>query len=221
VERASAPGTTSAQVRNTMACGAAFDTCQETVMPYSGPEFEDTLRAIVEASQADRVLDIGVGAGKIGEIVKAVRPQAQLRGIEAEAGYRSRFEEAWKRYDKVWIGDAQEVSLDIASSRWNLVIFGDVLEHMPKATAIGLLDFWLPRCEYEVAVWPQGYLQDAYEGVRSEIHRCEIRLLDLALAGLPVARFHHYIRPDGKQAKCLAVIRGGRATQSNQAGIVT
>jgi len=188
-------------------------------MPHSGREFEGTFLGIVKALAPARVLDIGVGAGKIGRLVKQVVPTATMHGIEAEPSYAGQFEIEWKLYEKVDVGEAVKVSCRLAESRFDLVVFGDVLEHMWKHEALSLLQFWACRSSYVVAIWPVGYPQDAAGGVQSEIHRSEITLSDLAGEGLKVVRFHMHERPAAGQSKCIAVIRGRMAKRDSQVGV--
>lgn len=193
-------------------------------MPYSGPEFKNALAQIIESIKPTRALDIGVGAGTIGEIVKRHHHPCEVFGIEVEASYAQKFKKYWEAaYVSVEIGNAVELSIGMAEKRWDVVIFGDVLEHMWKHDALALLGFWQRRSKWVVAIWPNGYEQDAVDSKTSEIHRTEIYLSDLVSANLNVVRFHKYQRTvelaPVRQFKSIAVIKGDMLCNQQQ-GIV-
>jgi spore maturation protein CgeB len=97
------------------------------VTPLSGYyEFDrPELVALVPAS-ARRVLDVGCGAGRLGEAIKARQP-ASVVGIElaGEAAARAR-----GRLDKVYHGDAETLELPFGDGAFDCVVCGDVLEHL-------------------------------------------------------------------------------------------
>jgi hypothetical protein len=183
----------------------AYVDIQEGVMPYSGPEFTNTITQVIKSLQPATCLDVGVGAGKVGAIVKAACPECTLVGIEAHGPYAERFKQQWSCYQKVHIGDALQVSTLMSKNRFDLVVFGDVLEHMWVHEAKAALSYWADRSKAVVAIWPTGYQQDEVEGATSEIHRSRISLRDLY--PLDIVRFHKHQRSEN-QAKCFAVIRG-------------
>ena len=180
-------------------------------MPHSGGEFDAMAKQIVLALKPKSVLDVGVGAGKFGAIVRTCPSGSavKLHGIEAEASYKQKFASRWKAYNNIGIGDASKISIDWASERYDLVVFGDVLEHLWRSEAVDLVDFWAARSKVVLAIWPIGYKQDASGDVASEVHRSELRLADfVADRGLDIVRFHIHYRKHPNHAKCLMVIRG-------------
>ena len=83
------------------------------------------LLALVPES-AERVLDVGCGAGRLGEALKA-RQAARVVGIEVvpEAARRAR-----GRLDEVFEGDAETLELSFEDGAFDCVVCGDVLEHL-------------------------------------------------------------------------------------------
>ncbi len=75
---------------------------------------------------ARHVLELGCGAGRLGEALKSRQP-AHVVGIEfvpAAAG------QARGRLDEVYEGDVEELDLDFGQDAFDCVICGDVLEHL-------------------------------------------------------------------------------------------
>jgi hypothetical protein len=117
-------------------------------MPHSsheGKQFAlDNFRTLTPRS----VLDIGVGAGTWAKLLRGSLPQvggpflapgALLHGVEAWAPYIQEFSLV-ELYDAITVADARFYLDFLAESRtkYDAVILGDVLEHMPKDDAIEL-----------------------------------------------------------------------------------
>jgi SAM-dependent methyltransferase len=71
-------------------------------------------------------VDVGCGAGRLGQALKAARPDIEVRGVELVA---SQAQLAMRVLDDVFIGSAEEP----LPSHWpqpDCVIFADVLEHL-------------------------------------------------------------------------------------------
>jgi len=77
-------------------------------------------------STAHHVLEVGCGAGRLGESLKARQP-AQVVGIElnVEAAERAR-----QKLDDVLVGDVERLEPGFAPASFDCVVCGDVLEHL-------------------------------------------------------------------------------------------
>jgi len=127
------------------------------------------------------VLDVGVGNGKMGFLVRdyleimtgqTYRREAwrvRLDGIEAFENYIQEHQKAL--YDRIVIGDAFEL-ID-ALEPYDLVILGDVLEHFEKEKAWAFLDKCASRAKHIVLNIPlgEGWAQDDAYGNVFETHR--------------------------------------------------
>jgi len=81
--------------------------------------------ALVPAT-ARRVLDIGCGAGRLGEALKA-RQQAEVVGIELDEAAAA---VARLRLDDVIVGDIERLGLDFPPGSFDAIVCADVLEHL-------------------------------------------------------------------------------------------
>ena len=105
-------------------------------MPYSSRESDAFVIDFVWRNQIHSVLDVGAGAGKYFDILGP--HVARIDGIEVWEPYVSEFN-LHDKYDTLYVGDAREVmALDILDGSYDMVVFGDVLEHMPKEDALTL-----------------------------------------------------------------------------------
>ena len=125
-----------------------------------------------------RVLDVGVGFGRWGILTREFcdvwegRVLKQdwsiyIEGIEAFKDNISSYHEAF--YDHIYFGDAREIIPGL-NGPWDVVIFGDVLEHFERETAETLLKHCLERSAYVMiniplgSDWPQdASYQNIYE----------------------------------------------------------
>jgi len=144
--------------------------------------------------EPERVLDVGVGFGRWGIIVREFCdvwfsrvPQNEwavhVEGIEAFeqnlASYHKDF------YDVVHIGDAAKL-MDRLEGQWDVVIFGDVIEHFTKDEGRRLLDLALERSRYVIVNVPLGeqWEQEDKYGNEYERHLASWDLDDFAVPPL-------------------------------------
>ncbi|UJV42986.1 class I SAM-dependent methyltransferase [Streptomyces sp. AMCC400023] len=106
-------------------------------MPYSDTEGKATALAWYEEIQPSTVIDVGAGSGTYVEAVRARSAwRAHWTAVEAWEPYLDRFG-LHGLYDRVVVADARRLAGPFY--RADLVIAGDVLEHMPRADAVRLL----------------------------------------------------------------------------------
>jgi 2-polyprenyl-3-methyl-5-hydroxy-6-metoxy-1,4-benzoquinol methylase len=79
---------------------------------------------------AQRVLDIGCAAGRLGEAIKA-RQQAEVTGIERDEAAAAR---ARGRLDRIVVSSLEQVEFETAS--FDCIICGDILEHLDDTEAV-------------------------------------------------------------------------------------
>jgi hypothetical protein len=133
------------------------------------------------------VLDVGVGFGKLGVLVReylegwhgrASRDtwQIRLEGIEAFEAYRN---PVWESvYDRVHIGDARLVARGLPG--FDLVVCCDVIEHMDKASGLDLLRFFADTSGALLLTTPMSFwAQGAENGNPYEVHRSHWKPDDL------------------------------------------
>jgi len=75
---------------------------------------------------ARRVLDIGCGAGRLGDALKA-RQQAEVWGVERSD---QAAELARQKLDQVVVGDVETLDVDFEPATFDAIVCGDVLEHL-------------------------------------------------------------------------------------------
>jgi hypothetical protein len=141
-----------------------------------------------------RVLDVGVGFGRWGIIVREFcdvwyqrvfkdQWEVHLEGIEAFP--RSIVDYHREFYNKIHIGDAAQI-VPALPGPWDVVIYGDVLEHFTKEQAHQLLHTSLERSEYVIVNIPIGeeHPQGELYGNSFERHLSSWQVADFRPFGL-------------------------------------
>lgn len=148
-------------------------------MPYSSNTFDAVLADHIFRLSPNSVLDIGSGAGKNGKIVKKVNSNIRLEGIEPTKKYINDYG-LNSIYDKIYDKDIQLFSKENSNSNYDVVIMGDVLEHLLRSEVIDYVDYFLYRTKWLIAIWPTNLAQNDAHQNHFEIHKNNFSLSDLS-----------------------------------------
>lgn len=129
-------------------------------MGTSHPETKPWVIDRILASHARCVLDVGAGAGNWLDHLRDAGFVGQVHAVEVWQPYITQFRLA-ERYDRVWNADAR--ALGKARFAWyDVVIFGDILEHMTKEEAVAVWQraSMAPHAAIAIPIvhYPQGHL---------------------------------------------------------------
>ena len=134
-------------------------------MPYSSESGKAYIRNIVGRVKHERMLDIGCGSGTYAKMF----PDARWTGVEVWEPYIEEFK-LNELYEEIILADARAVNL-VRLGHFDVVMLGDVLEHMEKDEAVALLDKARSVADTVIVSIPIGhYPQDAYNGNPHEKH---------------------------------------------------
>ena len=171
-------------------------------MPFSQSGQISTIVGYAEALQPRSVLDIGVGMGQYGFLLRTnlehvhlfevdgghgrqrSRHEWQVRidGIEGYAGYLTPVHDY--AYNRVLIGDALELLPTIADDSYELVIAIDVLEHFDKPDGLRLLAHCRRIASRTALIsTPKDFIHQDVPANPLENHRSHWSAEDLAAAG--------------------------------------
>lgn len=96
------------------------------------------------ADEIQSIIDIGPGAGQWYDLIRPWFPHTAFNALEIFEPYVERYQ-LRKKYDAVVIGDARNGWEGLPPPPFDLVIFGDVLEHMSHDEAEKVVSNWLHR----------------------------------------------------------------------------
>ena len=135
-------------------------------MPYSDPDNKAVAAEWLSEIQPVTVLDVGPGAGAYGQIARTISSVGRVDAVEAWEPYLAEFG-LRNLYDNVFVEDVR----DRQDFTYDVVIFGDVLEHMTKEDALRIYELARGQAKWILFSIPIIHLpQGAYAGNPFEIH---------------------------------------------------
>lgn len=149
-------------------------------MASSEKLFDQHVQQLVSTIQPQTIVDVGMGAGKIGSLCRSVCPQAQIHGFEVFQPYLETYKPNHQAfYNQITCADFREWIRSHSDWQADLIVFGDVLEHFFYSEVHDVIQFCLYRVKYLLAVWPTEYLQNSEQGNTEQSHRSNFTLSDL------------------------------------------
>lgn len=134
-------------------------------MPGSVRENDTDIISFVQDNNVKTVLDIGAGSGTYSKLLK--EHVDYIDGVEVWETYIGQFG-LESQYDELFLGDVREFNWN---RPYDMVIFGDVLEHMSRQDSLRVWaesSYW---CDYGVISVPIiHYPQGAEFGNPFEVH---------------------------------------------------
>ena len=135
-------------------------------MPESHPETKPWVIEKIQNLKAMRIIDVGAGAGIYSELVLKDSEGVSIDAIEIWGPYIEEFR-LEEKYDQVFQVDVRS----FASFDYDLVILGDVLEHMSLSDAKALWNRISKSARYAIITIPiVHYPQGEEHGNPYEIH---------------------------------------------------
>jgi len=139
-------------------------------MPYSSFIFDDVIAEIIKLIRPKTFLDLGAGAGKYGGMVKEINPFIETIAVEVEKDYLEKFN-LRSIYHEIWnVPVINLIRPEYLDLRFDIVMAGDILEHLKKSEGIDLLNFLIYRSRWIIVEFPHRYLQNAVDSYNSEAH---------------------------------------------------
>lgn len=105
-------------------------------MPGSSQEGKLFFRDWVSDFLPKKVLDVGAGSGGYGKIIRDLKYECQVDAVEVYADYIQQYKLS-EVYDRIF--NVNILDFDPDPDNYDLMIFGDVVEHIEKQRAIELL----------------------------------------------------------------------------------
>ena len=138
-------------------------------MPFSSSQgklfFEDWIRCFYP----ERVLDIGAGKGAYASILRKVEAEFErditIDAIEIYEPYIDKFK-LTEKYNNVIKGDVRENSVLEMLKNYDLIVMGDIVEHLQKEEMVKIWPVLIAKSKYIFISLPmkKGTFGDWYEG---------------------------------------------------------
>lgn len=123
---------------------------------YFGPR-DEVVEYVKDVIKPKRILDVGPGRGTYSDALRPVLDDdVEIHGLEVFEKYVEMFD-LNSKYDEIHIGNM----LEWQDYAYDLVIFGDVMEHVYKDQAIELWEKVKAQAKWSIIAcpvvhWPQG-----------------------------------------------------------------
>lgn len=156
-------------------------------MPLSNPWHLPAVLHFVSAVRPKRILDVGVGMGTYGFMIRQHMDIARERlspsqwelvidGLEIFEPYRNPL---WEfAYNSIHVGDARKTLPQRGA--YDVIVCNDVLEHLPKPEAAALAEEMLKHAPVVIVTTPNfDCPQENWGGNEAERHLCLLRADDL------------------------------------------
>lgn len=147
-------------------------------MPFSANTFDHILQDHVVKLNPNTILDVGAGSGKNGKLIKETGYNKVLDCIEPTGKYIAEYN-LTSLYNKVYPYNIAQFLENEHKFQYDLVIFGDVLEHLFRSQVIDYLDYFLYKSKWIIVLWPNNMPQDDQGNNHYEIHKSNFTLNDL------------------------------------------
>jgi hypothetical protein len=136
-------------------------------MGFSDPANKPWTQEKIFELNPTTVLDVGAGQGVYLDLIRqGLGASVIVNAVEVWQPYIDQFN-LENRYDKLFAMDVR----DLTNFKYDLVILGDVLEHMSEESAVELWDKISQQAKYAIISIPIiHYHQDAINGNPYEIH---------------------------------------------------
>jgi len=142
-------------------------------MPFSHKVFDPVVEALFRRIRPASLLDVGAGSGKYGAMMRRLEGELTFScrkvGVEITGAYVDSYGLA-AIYDDIWVRDVYSLLSSAPDLSGDVVVLGDVLEHLPKSRGIDLIEYLLYRFKYLIAIFPVDLVQGAWEGNPAEAH---------------------------------------------------
>lgn len=154
-------------------------------MPTSDHHQIGTVLDCVIQREPRSVLDIGIGHGKYGALLREYLPNARIIGVEPWPDYQTASTGDWHGYQHVWWGLwpdlAPRVREDSADHAYDVALMVDVIEHMDLLTGHKAIEQALRVARALVIATPHDPMGMVYVGPNQyEQHRRRWTLNDFA-----------------------------------------
>jgi hypothetical protein len=152
-------------------------------MPGSASVFDDIVVAMIRLAAPRVVVDIGPGMGKYGQIIKNIEVETNctIHKICVEVDE----EKIVKRfmlhdlYDEILHEDAANLPKRYPMLTGDVVVAGDVIEHLTKSEGIDLIEYLQYRFKHILLIIPVDWVSFSWEDYDHESHISIWRIKDI------------------------------------------
>jgi hypothetical protein len=145
----------------------------------SSSVFDANILPIIDCVNANKVLELGCGQGKLGALLKSANKEIELQAVQRMFSPDDINKLRSTGYQEIFDQDILDFFRKGFDNRYDLIIALDVIEHFLYSDILSIIDFSLYRARYMMLVWPSAHPQDATSH-SFDRHRSSFELRDLS-----------------------------------------
>lgn len=134
-------------------------------MPSSYPHNILPILQIIGVLKPKSILDIGIGRGKYGFLIKEYWSETKVDGVEVFEPYITNLQR--EIYNKIFVGNVLEMDL----GDYDLYLLIDTIEHWGKDEAYRLINKLLKKGKVLISTPKKFISQSEYDGNKWEVHK--------------------------------------------------
>lgn len=143
-------------------------------MPISASVFDDVLTEMLKLCRPSVVLDIGPGKGKYGKILRSIESELDcaIHKMAVEIDREKVIERfaLHEIYDEILNEDAAVLVKRYPLLTGDIVIVGDVIEHLTKSEGIDMIEYLQYRFKHIFMIIPVDWVSHSYQDYENESH---------------------------------------------------
>jgi|688.fasta_scaffold257134_2 hypothetical protein len=145
----------------------------------SSTVFNACIQQVVNLTRPQKILELGCGQGKFGELLQQSNPTSSLTGVQkmfsgGDAGVLQK-----KGYREIIDSDILDYFEEGFDENYDLIVALDVIEHFLISDVMSIINFSLYRANFLLLVWPSAHPQTAMTHPFDR-HRSSFELKDLS-----------------------------------------
>lgn len=145
----------------------------------SANSFDPVMRQLVNMINPQRVLELGCGRGKFGEMLQQRGAPVSLKAVQKIFSDQDVPQLRARGYEQVIDADIMNYYREGFDENYDVIVALDVIEHFLLSDVMSIINFSLYRADYMLLVWPSAHPQAA-ETSPFDRHRASFELRDLS-----------------------------------------
>ena len=146
----------------------------------SSSQFDNCMRQLVGLVKPDRILELGCGHGKFGNLLKQAGLAPSLLVTVQKIFSQTDVQEIRSiGYHEIIDADIMEYFRTGFDEQYDMIVALDVIEHFLLSDIMSIINFALYRADYVLLVWPSAHPQGASTSIFDR-HRASFEIRDLS-----------------------------------------
>ena len=145
----------------------------------SANSFDPVMRQLVNMINPQRILELGCGRGKFGEMLQQRGAPVSIKAVQKIFSEQDVPQLQARGYEQLIDDDIMNYYREGFDENYDMIVALDVIEHFLLSDVMSIINFSLYRADYMLLVWPSAHPQSA-DTSPFDRHRASFELRDLS-----------------------------------------